>query len=88
MKVVEIDERTRLPLKIVASLILSISSVTIAGAIWVTTFYNNQVAQGHQLEKLSQRDEVKDQTLSEMRADILVIKTDLQYIKRAVDKRR
>lgn len=84
----EINERTKLPLKLVASLILSVSSLTIGGAVWVTTFYNNQIAQGHQLEKLALKEETHDSALGEIKTDLAEIKTDLQYIKKAIDKKR
>ena len=84
MKVVEISEQTKLPLK----LVISLAVACFGAASWVTTIYFEQRAQAKQLEAVTRKEEVHGENLGDIKTNVEVIKNDVSYIKKALDKRR
>lgn len=84
VQTVELNERTKLPLK----LVISIGILVFGATSWLTTVHLEQKAQARQLDILTAQEKSHNDVLSEIKTSVRVIELDVGYIKRAVEKRR
>lgn len=76
MRVVELNEETRIPLK----LVLTIAGSLVGFSAWLTTIAIEQNAQGKQIIELKGHEEVKDNVLQNLTTDTAVIKESIKHI--------
>lgn len=84
MKVIEITEQTKIPLK----LVVSISAGIIAFTVWLTTIFRNQITQAEQIASIQKVESNHSSENQVIRENIVEIKTELKNIRIILENKR